>query len=120
MSYKGGTLFADAASSFISIHHQLGFTSQETIHSKIVFEREAAQVGNTIAEYNTNNGVYTAKDFTFELEKNAQKLHLSGVGAHHQNGPAENAIKNVSHCARSSCFMQHFDGQSDTTKLFGP
>ena len=95
LCYKGGTVFADAASSFISLHHQLGFTANETIHYKLVFEREAASIGNDINEYNTDNGVYTAKDFTLELEKNNQTLRLSGVGAHHQNGPAENAIKTI-------------------------
>ena len=84
LSYKGGTIFADDASSYISIHHQVGFTAQETIHSKIIFEREAGHIGNVITEYNTDNGVYTSKDFTLELERQGQNLCLSGVGAHHQ------------------------------------
>ena len=85
----------DAASSYISVHHQIGFTSVETIQSKLAFEREAESVGNSITGYNTDNGVYTANDFARELEKNTQSICLSGVGAHHQNGPAENGIKNV-------------------------
>ena len=103
--YKGGTVFVDAASSFMSLHHQVGFTAMETISSKLAFEREASTVGNTIQSYTTDNGVYTAKDFTVELEKQGQSLQLSGVGAHHQNGPAENAIKNISRKAR--IFMLH-------------
>ena len=62
-------------------------------------------MGNTIQSYTTDNGVYTAKDFTLELERQGQSHQLSGVGAHHQNGPAENAIKNVSRKAR--IFMLH-------------
>jgi hypothetical protein len=77
-----GTIFADAASSFISVHHQLGFTAQETIHSKLVFEREAASIGNIITEDNTDNGVYTAKDFTLELEKNSQSNYTHLKNAH--------------------------------------
>ena len=95
LTYKGGTIFVDAASSYISIHHQLGFTATETIRAKIAFEREAAFVGNQITGYNTDNGVYTAKEFTKHLEQRTQTIRLSGVGAHHQNGPAENAIKNI-------------------------
>jgi hypothetical protein len=41
LAYKDGTIFCDAASSFISIHHQVGFTATETIRSKLTFEREA-------------------------------------------------------------------------------
>ena len=105
LSFKGGTVFVDAATSFISVHHQVGFTANETIRSKLAFEREASTVGNTIQSYTTDNGVYTAKDFTSELEKLGQTHQLSGVGAHHQNGPAENAIKNISRRAR--IFMLH-------------
>jgi len=60
-SYKGGIVFCDAASSFMSVHHQVGFTAHETICSKLTFEREAATVGISIQSYNTDNGVYTAK-----------------------------------------------------------
>ena len=74
-------------------------------------------VGNVIIQYNTDNGVYTSKDFMIEIEKNEQTVRLSGVGAHHQNGPAENAIKNVSRKAR--LFMFHaalrLPEQYDTT-----
>ena len=72
--------------------------------SKLVFERETLSVGVNVQSYNTDNGVYTAKEFTLELEKNNQAIRMSGVGAHHQNGPAENAIKNVSRRARIMMF----------------
>ena len=62
-------------------------------------------LGIPIQQYQTDNGVYTAKDFTLELERNDQTYRLSGVGAHHQNGVAENAIKNISRKAR--IFMLH-------------
>jgi hypothetical protein len=84
------------------IEHQLGFTAVETIKAKLAFEREAASVGAHIKEYNTDNGVYTAEEFTRQLEHSSQTIRLSGVGAHHQNGPAENAIKNITRRARIS------------------
>ena len=105
LSYKGGTIFCDAASGYIYLQHQVSFTSTETVCSLLTFERESAQVGVTIKGYNTDNGVYTAKELTTMLQNDAQSLRLSGVGAHHQNGPAENAIKNVSRKAR--IFMFH-------------
>ena len=39
--YKGGTLFCDAASQKIFVHHQVTLTAQETIESKLKFEKEA-------------------------------------------------------------------------------
>ena len=93
--YKGGTIFVDTASSYMSIHHQLGFTAAETIRGKIAFERDAIAICNQVTEYNTDNGVYTATEFTKHLQTNEQTLRLSTVGAHHQNGPVEIAIKNI-------------------------
>ena len=69
------------------------------------FEREASTVGVAIKGYNTDNGVYTAKEILSKLDKDSQTLRLSGVGAHHQNGPVENAIKNILRKAR--IFMFH-------------
>ena len=103
--FHGGTIFYDASSAYISIHHQQTFTSHETLQSMLTFEREAAELGIEIQGYNTDNGVYTAKQIMNKLHENKQLLRLSGVGAHHQNGVAENAIKNISRKAR--IFMFH-------------
>ena len=103
--FNGGTIFCDAASGFLSIHHQQTFTSHETLQSMLSFEREAAEVGVDIKGYNTDNGVYTAKQIMNKLQTDKQLLRLSGVGAHHQNGVAENTIKNVSRKGR--IFMFH-------------
>ena len=70
----------------------------------IAFERESTEVGINIQGYNTDNGVYTAKTLIHKLQSNNQILRLSGVGAHHQNGVAENAIKNISKKARVYMF----------------
>ena len=102
--FKGGTVFCDAASSYISIYHQQSFTGHETIESMIAFERESTEVGINIQGYNTDNGVYTAKTLIHKLQSNNQILRLSGVGAHHQNGVAENAISNISEKARVYMF----------------
>ena len=71
-----GTVFCDAATSFLSIHHQVSFTTTETIKSKIQFEREAMSVGNNIDSYTTDNGFYTAKDFTDHLAEAGQQKNL--------------------------------------------
>ena len=70
----------------------------------LTFEREAADLGIEVKGYNTDNGVHTAKEIMNKLHENKQLLRLSGVGAHHQNGVAENAIKNISRKARIFLF----------------
>ena len=85
-------------------HHQQSFTGHETIQSMLAFERESIEIGNTIQGYNTDNGVYIAKALMSKLQSNNQTLRLSGVGAHHHNGVAENAIKNISRKARVYMF----------------
>ena len=62
LSFKGGTIFYDAASHYMSLHPQISFTASETAQSILAFEREAATVGIEIKGYNTENGVYTAKE----------------------------------------------------------
>ena len=53
-------------------------------------------MGVKIKGHNTDNGVHTAKEILERLQNDSETLKLSGVGAHHHNGPAENAIKNIS------------------------
>ena len=95
LNYVGGTIFVDAATGYMSVKHQVSFTGGETSTSMLDFEREARNLGIAVKGYNTDNGVYTCKEILQKLETNAQILSLSGVSAHHQNGPAENAIKMI-------------------------
>ncbi|MGH3054777.1 MAG: hypothetical protein ACRDL7_07350, partial [Gaiellaceae bacterium] len=60
----------------------------------------AASHGVHIQNYRGDNGVFTSRDFRRQLELQHQGLTLSGVGAHHQNGVAERAIKTVTTHAR--------------------
>ena len=48
--------------------------------------------------------MYTAKELTVKLQEAKKTIRMSGVGAHHQNGPAENAIKNITRRARIFLF----------------
>ena len=93
--YCGGTLFYDAASSKIKLVHQVSLNAHETVAAKLKFEKEAYQVGVTVKDYQTDNGVYTSQEFLKELLAKDQGLKHSGVGGHHHTGAAENAIKNV-------------------------
>jgi hypothetical protein len=99
--YCGGTIFCDAASAKLTVVHQVGLTGTETVQAKLKFEREAAAAGVQIRAYCTDNGIYTSKEFAAELASKGQGIKHSGVGGHHHNGVAENAIKNTVRTART-------------------
>jgi len=63
--------------------------------SKSQFEHEVTQCGITINSYHTDNGIFTKSQFHNALLATNQGHTVSGVGAHHQNGLAEHAIKNI-------------------------
>jgi len=99
--YCGGTLFFDAATQYIQIYHQTSLGSADTLASKQRFESEAAHCGVSIEHYHTDNGIFTKTQFRDALTQADQKHTISGVGAHHQNGAAERAIKTIQDMTRS-------------------
>ena len=103
--YAGGTIFCDHASGLVQCFHQVSLRASDTITSKRAFERLAKSCGVKIKSYHGDNGVFKAKEFMDALTSQEQDIRFSGVGAHHQNGIAERAIRNVTEKARS--MMQH-------------
>jgi hypothetical protein len=61
----------------------------------------AAQSGVTIKGYRADNAPFGSEEFVAEIALKKQTLDFSGVGAHHQNGVAERAIKTVTYWART-------------------
>jgi hypothetical protein len=59
--FRGGTIFCDAASSKLTVVHQVGLTGTKTVQAKLRFEREAAAAGIQVRAYCTDNGIYTSK-----------------------------------------------------------
>lgn len=64
-------------------------------------EQEAANVGVKVKCYHTDNGVCAAREFRDHCAALGQVLFFSGVGAHHQNDIAEEAIQTVTNMARA-------------------
>ena len=92
---SGGYVFVDHASGYVSIKHQVSIIATETFNSKLTFEREAQSRVVVIKGYHTYNGIFNDSDFMEDLFKNQQNIRFSGVGASHQNGEEERAIKTV-------------------------
>jgi len=99
--YSGGTVFYDAASKFLCVELQVGYTATETIKSKLRFERQAMDVGVKVSSYHTDNGIYRSEEFLKELQAKGQGVKMSGVSAQFQNGAAESIIKGVVQTART-------------------
>jgi hypothetical protein len=99
--YVGGSLFTDHASGFVKIYNQTSLAAADTIRSKRRFEQEAGLNNVSIKRYHCDNGVFKAVEFLNEMEQLGQTITFSGVGAHHQNGKAERAIKTMFFRART-------------------
>jgi len=99
--YSGGCLFVDHASGYIFVEHQISFNAAETLKSKHRFERHCNEMGATILNYQTDNGVFGAAAFVNEINRHGQQVRFAGVGAHHQNAVAERNIGTVMRLART-------------------
>jgi hypothetical protein len=98
----GGTIFVDVASGRVQVHHQHSLNAHETLVSKAKYEQNARLAGVSVTGYHADNGIFTAGDFTRQIWDNGQSITYSGVGAKHQNGISERAIKTVTYMARTS------------------
>jgi len=67
-------------------------TSEETLKSKLAFEKFASTHGVHIKHYHADNGRFKDNLFTKSIEDKGQTISFCGVGAHHQNGIAEKRI----------------------------
>jgi hypothetical protein len=99
--FRGGTIFCDATSAKLTVVHQVGLTGTKTGQAKLRFEQEATAAGIQIHTYCTNNGVYMSKEFATKLASKGQGIRHSGIGGHHHNGVAKNAIKNTIHTGQT-------------------
>jgi hypothetical protein len=99
--YSGGTIYVDHASGKIFLHHQVSLRAGETLVGKRIFEREAHQCGFRVKKYHGDNGIFSSNEFRSDCLHKDQILDFSGVGAQHQNGRAERAIRTITSLARA-------------------
>jgi hypothetical protein len=101
--YIGGTVFADHFSDFTYVHLMVKMDAEATVEAKLAFERTSSSYGVTIRHYHSDNGLFdTSKAFKNSVVKAGQTLSFCGVNAHHQNGKAENRIKDVTTGGRTA------------------
>ena len=76
------------------------------VRSKRIWERVANTFGVKIKSHHCDNGIFTRNEFSEALTSQHQTLsdqsvRFSEVGAHHQNGIAEQAICTISELSRT-------------------
>ena len=98
---SGGTIYVDHASGWIKFVPQEGYAALETLQGKAELEREAHELGIRIKSYVTDNGIFKSRAFRHDFLRKNQKVHFCGVGAKHQNGVAERAIKTICNLSRA-------------------
>ena len=103
--YNGGTIFVDHSSQFIWINHQVSLRVGDTLRGKHDLETYAQEYGIKIKTFRADNQPFAAQEFAEDLRLQGQTINYSGVGAHHENGVAERAIKTITTWSRS--MMMH-------------
>ena len=94
--------FVDHSSDFVYVDHCISPNAEESLRSKDKYEALCRDVGIVPQSFLSDNGkVFTSKEFASELSQLFQIFRLSGVGAHHHNGKAENTIKRIMAIART-------------------
>jgi hypothetical protein len=58
-----------------------------------------------VKHFHGNNGIFSSEEYCLECSKKKQLQSFSGVGAHHQNSKAEQAIQTIMYMART--FLVH-------------
>jgi DNA-directed RNA polymerase specialized sigma54-like protein len=76
-------------------------TAANTVKAKLAFKRITASHRVRIKHYHSDNGLFDMKLFKASIVSAKQML------SHHQNGKAENRIKDVITGACTSLYMQH-------------
>ena len=100
--YSGGIVFVDHASDFVFVDFCISPNSHESLRSKENYEGMCREFGVVPQGYLTDNGrAFTSHEFTASLSSLHHSSSLSGVGAHHSNGKAENTIKRIMAIART-------------------
>ena len=99
--YWGSVLYVDHFSDYLFNHLITGTTSEQTLSSKLAYERVAQQHDVRVKAYHADNLRFNDNNFRGECVKLGQQLTFCGVGAHHQNAIAESKVKLVCQGART-------------------
>ena len=95
------SIFVDYVSGFCHVGLQTDQSAESTLQAKHEFEQAAASRGVSVKAYHADNGRFAEQSFVEDVKKSSQRITFCGVGAHHQNGISENAIKQLTLSSRT-------------------
>ena len=100
--YIGATVFVDHFFIFRYAHLMTEMNAKATVEAKLAFEQVCNAHGFRVTHYHADNGLFDTKAFKASVTKAQQTLSFCVVNAHHQNGTAEQRIKDFTEGARTS------------------
>ena len=118
--YNCATVYVDQATGCGFIHLQKSTDGEETVKSKVAFERWSAEHGVKIQHYHADNGIFNSKVWRAACTANGQGLTFAGTNAHHQNGVAERRIRDIQDGTRTSLSHAHRRWSSAITANLWP
>ena len=68
---------------------------RDVLQAKHDYEHLAATQNVKVKHYHAENGHFAERSFTNDCKASTQRITFCGIGAHHQNGIAENKIKQL-------------------------
>ena len=95
------TVFVDYVTGYTHVSLMNDQSGDATLAAKHEFEHLAATRGVKVKHYNADNGRFAEQTFLSDVKKCMQRITFCGVGAHHQNGISENAIKQLTLISRT-------------------
>ena len=98
--YKYATVFVNQASRIGFVYLQKTCSAEEIIEAKRVFERYAVNRGVMVQAYHADNGIFKTKKQIEECQQ-PKDLTFTGVNTHHQNGIAEQRIRELQESTRA-------------------
>ena len=117
--YKVVTVFVDQATGFSCVHFQKTTNAEETVAGKEPFECQAASMGHKIQHYHADNSIFASKIWRAHCISKHQGLSFTGIGAHHQNGVAENKIRLLQSQARTMLIHAAKSGLAQSPQTSG-
>ena len=100
--YHAATVFMDQYSQYTYVHLQQTLSSKDTLEAKQAFERHCKNHNVNVWHYHADNGHFADNAFITHAKKiKQQTLSYCGVGAHFQNGIAEQSIWQIQDQART-------------------
>lgn len=93
--YKCATVYVDHFSRLSFVHLQKTLSSDDTVQSKMAFEKYCEDRGVVVRHYHADNGRFADKGFVNHATSRRQSITYCGVNAHFQNGVAEKRIRDL-------------------------